>query len=83
MATKRAKAGRPAPEDEVGWTVRMPRALRDRVHARAAALTAEGRGRWSGNLVVVEALTREADAWDARAAATAPQPRVTRGRERG
>ena len=55
-----SKKHAPKMEDtiEVSWTVRMPRALAEAIKAHAESLTAEGRGKWSGNMVIVDALTR-------------------------
>ncbi len=57
-----AKSPPPTPE-EIGWTIRMPRALADRVKARAVALSAQGRGKWTGNMVVVDAIEQAAKGW--------------------
>ena len=46
MAKKR-HTNAPIPDD-VGWTIRLPKALAEAVRARARELTAQGRGRWSG-----------------------------------
>lgn len=50
--------------EEVGWTIRMPRALAEKIKARAAALTSKGRGKWTGNMVAVDALETAAKDWE-------------------
>jgi hypothetical protein len=61
---KEAKAKCEAAEDdEIAWTVRMSRSLAKRIRAHAEALTDEGRGKWSGNMVIVTTLADAAKGW--------------------
>jgi hypothetical protein len=67
MATaKKTTAKKPDPveDEEIGWTIRMPRSLADKIKARAAALTAaSGGAKWTGNAVAVDALKKAAEGW--------------------
>ena len=69
VATKKTPPRKAAPKEpdesaEVGWTLRMPRELAEQVKARAAALTALGRGKWTGNMVMVDAIANAAKSWN-------------------
>ena len=59
---KKASAAKTEP-DEIGWTVRMPRELSELIKERAAALTGQGGGKWTGNMVIVATLKEAAKAW--------------------
>lgn len=63
-APAKPKKAEATPDEEIGWTIRMPRALAERIKARAAALTAKGQGKWTGNMVVVDALNKAAAGWE-------------------
>lgn len=64
--TKRATAPAAPAEDldaEIGWTLRMPRRLANRIKALAAKLSARpGMGKFTGNMVALQALERGLDA---------------------
>lgn len=65
MAAKKTASKKPAPAapEEIGWTVRMPEPLAERVRQRAAELTALGRGKWTGNMVIVNAIADASKEW--------------------
>lgn len=55
--------------DEVARTIRMPRQLWEAVSKHSSDMTARGRGRWSANLVVVDAIAEATKRWEADLAA--------------
>lgn len=61
MATKKANGG--VSMQSVGWTIRMPLALAAKVRARAVNLTARGQGKWTGNMVMVDAIANAVKTW--------------------
>lgn len=49
---------------EIARTIRMPRYLWEAASKHSSAMTAKGRGRWSINLVVVDAIAEASKRWD-------------------
>lgn len=59
---------KPADTDEIARTIRMPRHLWVAASEHSRAMTSKGRGRWSTNLVVVDAITQASKRWEGQKA---------------
>ncbi len=60
---KNKKTKLPKGAEEVARTIRMPRNLWDAVSERSVTETAKGRGRWSANAIVVDAIRQAESGW--------------------
>lgn len=61
-------APEPSGADEIARTIRMPRHLWVAASEHSRAMTSKGRGRWSTNLVVVDAITQASKRWEGQKA---------------